>query len=95
MILYPHLILLHQITAAEVPQAQVSTKISPFARIPLSVDLALHATPSLAMLADFFLFESKYKWKDVQVGAPITTAAFALWYGFWVEHCGKINGVCK
>jgi FAR-17a/AIG1-like protein len=89
VILYPQLIL---------PQSSNSAhpaEVSPLIRMPLWIDLALHATPSLSILADFFLFESKYQWKDVQVGAPITTAAFALWYSLWVEHCGKINGVCK
>jgi len=74
-------------------QAPHATEMSPLIRIPLSLDLALHATPALSILADFFLFESKYQQKDVQVGAPITAAAFTLWYGVWVEHCGKINGV--
>ena len=90
VILYPQLIL---------PQASASAhpaEISPpLVRLPLWVDLALHAMPSLSILADFFLFESKYQWKDVHVGAPITTATFALWYSLWVEHCGKRNGVCK
>jgi len=98
LISFPQLILPVKDTAAGVPEGPISARspeISPFARIPLSVDLALHATPSISILADFFLFESKYQWKDVQVGAPLTTAAFALWYGLWVEHCGKINGACK
>jgi hypothetical protein len=94
VILCPQLIL--QLAAAEVPQTPTrSAEISFFVRIPLPVDLALHATPSLSILADFFLFESKYQRKDIQVGAPITTAAFGLWYGFGGEHCGKINGVCE
>ena len=84
MILCPRLII----------QAPHESEISPFF-IPLSIDLALHATPALSILADFFLFESKYQPEDVQVGAPITAAAFTLWYGVWVEHCGKMNGVCK
>lgn len=90
VILFPRLILQ---PAAAVSQSSVTAP--PLMRVPLSVDLALHATPSLSILADFFLFESKYQWKDVQVGAPITTAVFALWYSLWVERCGKINGVCK
>ena len=94
VILHPQLILQVDHNAAEIPVSG-SPETSPLFRMPLSVDLALHATPPLSMLADFFLFESKYQWKDVQLGAPLTTAAFALWYGFWVEHCGKINGVCK
>jgi hypothetical protein len=96
MILFPQLIL--PPAAADVPQTPVSGRsatIPPLVRIPLSVDLALHATPALSILMDFFLFESKYQRKDVQVGAPITTAVFALWYSFWVEHCGKMNSACK
>ena len=89
MILFPKLILPTASDSAN------STEITPLVRLPLWIDLALHAIPALSILADFFLFELKYQSKDVQVGAPITAAAFALWYGFWVEHCGKINGVCK
>lgn len=95
VIFFPQLILQ---PVAAVSQTLVSAhpaEISPLFRIPLSLDLALHATPALSILADFFLFESKYQRKDVQVGAPMTVTAFALWYGLWVEHCGKINGVCK
>jgi hypothetical protein len=95
VILFPRLILQ---PAAAVSQSSVTAhpaEIPPLMHIPLLVDLALHATPSLSILADFFLFESKYQWKDVQVGAPITTAVFALWYSLWVEHCAEINGVCK
>ncbi|KAF8797924.1 hypothetical protein BYT27DRAFT_7123766 [Phlegmacium glaucopus] len=95
LILSPQLILQVKETAAGAPEVPLSahSEISPFTRIPLPVDLALHAMPAISILADFFLFESKYQWKDVQVGAPVTTAAFALWYGLWVEHCGKRNGV--
>ena len=89
MILFPHLILPPASDSAN------ATEIPPFVRIPLWIDLSLHATPALSILVDFFFFESKYRWKDVQVGAPMTTAAFALWYSLWVEHCGKINGACK
>jgi hypothetical protein len=94
LIYWPLVILSPQLILPPASDSANTAEISPF-RMPLWIDLALHATPALSILADFFLFESKYQWKDVQVGAPITTAAFALWYGLWVEHCGKINGVCK
>jgi len=87
MILFPQLILPPASDSANAPE------IPSFVRIPLWIDLSLHATPALSILVDFFFFESKYRWKDVQVGAPITTVAFGLGYSLWVEHCGKINGV--
>lgn len=63
-------------------------------RIPLWIDLALHAMPALALVVDFMLFEVKYSRKAVVLNAPIATSLFAVWYSCWVEHCAKINGTC-
>lgn len=93
--LFPHLILQLQVTGAETTQPTRLPEIPSLVHVPLLVDLALHVSPALSILADFFLFETKYRSKDVQVGASITVAVFALWYGLWVEYCGKVNGVCK
>ncbi|KAF8969985.1 FAR-17a/AIG1-like protein [Flammula alnicola] len=60
-------------------------------RLPLSVDLSLHAAPAVSLMLDFFLFEAKYNKRDVRVAAPIAVVAFALWYCIWVEYCGKMN----
>ena len=95
LIYWPLVILFPQLILLPAPNSANPTEKPILFHIPLRIDLALHATPALSILADFFFFESKYQSKDVQVGAPIITAAFALWYSLWVEHCGKINGVCK
>ena len=95
LVYWPLVILFPQLILPRAWDSANSAEIPPLVRIPLWIDLALHATPALSILVDFFLFESKYQWKDVQVGAPIATAAYALCYSLWVEHCGKINGVCK
>ncbi|KAK7467042.1 hypothetical protein VKT23_004104 [Stygiomarasmius scandens] len=64
-----------------------------FMRIPLSVDLALHAVPALSLLADFLFFEKKYSQKQATYGAPLVASLFTLWYSWWVERCGSINDV--
>jgi hypothetical protein len=63
-------------------------------RIPLSVDLALHAVPALSLLADFMIFEKKYSRNQVTYGAPLVAATFTVWYAWWVERCASFNGVC-
>lgn len=95
LIYWPLVILSPQLILLPASDSANPVEIPPLIRIPLWIDLALHVTPALSILADFFFFESKYQKRDVQVGAPIITAAFALWYCLWVEQCGKINGVCK
>ncbi|KAF8902026.1 FAR-17a/AIG1-like protein [Gymnopilus junonius] len=60
-------------------------------RIPLSLDLALHACPASFLLLDFFLFEKKYSKRYVNVAGPLSIVCFSIWYGLWVEYCGKKN----
>lgn len=60
-------------------------------RIPLSIDLALHAVPCISLLIDFFFFEKKYNKQEVKVGAPTAAFVFSLWYTLWVEHCARMN----
>ncbi|KAF4614547.1 hypothetical protein D9613_002984 [Agrocybe pediades] len=62
---------------------------APF-RIPLSMDLALHAVPCISLILDFSFFEKKYTKYEVKL-APIVAVVFSLWYTLWVEHCGKMN----
>lgn len=57
---------------------------------PLSVDLAIHACPVLALLTDFLLFETTYD-RKAMANAPYVISLFAVWYGTWVEHCAKNN----
>ncbi|THU92181.1 hypothetical protein K435DRAFT_967786 [Dendrothele bispora CBS 962.96] len=70
-----------------------SSELPKLIRIPLTVDLALHAVPALSLLADFMLFETKYSRKQAVFGATLVASSFTLWYSWWVERCGRINGV--
>lgn len=64
-------------------------------RIPLEVDLALHAAPGIALFLDFFLFEKRYSKKQALYGAPTISILSTLWYSSWVEYFAKFNGRCK
>ncbi|KDR81504.1 hypothetical protein GALMADRAFT_239488 [Galerina marginata CBS 339.88] len=72
-------------------QSSLSTLSADLFRIPLSIDLALHAAPCLFLLFDFFFFEVKYSKNEVNFGAPVAAIVFSVWYSLWVEHCGKKN----
>lgn len=63
-------------------------------RIPLGVDLALHAAPGIALVLDFFLFETKYTRHQVTRVAPLSAVLFGFWYVSWVEYCAIHNGRC-
>lgn len=62
--------------------------------IPLRIDLALHAVPCLALLADFMIFERRYGRKAMIYVAPALTLLCTVWYGWWVELCASKNGTC-
>ncbi|KAJ7740719.1 FAR-17a/AIG1-like protein [Mycena maculata] len=59
--------------------------------LPLRIDLALHAVPCLALLADFMIFEHRYGRKAILYAAPAITLICTLWYASWVEHCATKN----
>jgi len=61
-------------------------------RIPLPLDLALHAAPAISMFLDFTLFEKRYSKKQAFFGGiPLCTVA-AIGYATWVEYCASFNG---
>ena len=64
-------------------------------RIPVDMDVALHAVPAISLLLDFFLLERKYSRKTAVFGGFIVAAASGLWYAWWVEECAKYNGICE
>jgi len=64
---------------------------SRLARIPLHLDLALHAVPGISMALDFFLFEKKYTWQQVYGQAPLILVLFLFWYGGLTEYLGYLN----
>jgi len=60
-------------------------------RLPLFIDLALHASPASALLVDFLIFDTKYEERELKYRVPFAAIVFAVWYGLWVEHCAKNN----
>jgi hypothetical protein len=64
-------------------------------RIPLEVDLALHAAPGITLFLDFFLFEKRYSKKQALYGAPVVAISAGVWYVSWVEYFATYNGACK
>jgi len=73
-----------------IPHSGPDNSVPLLSRLPLSADLALHASPVLALLMDFILFETKYS-RNTLVNAPFVISIFAIWYSSWVEHCAKGN----
>ncbi|KAF8912678.1 FAR-17a/AIG1-like protein [Mucidula mucida] len=89
MMFLPYAIL--RAEAAGNSEPTFSNQMIKLARIPLSVDLALHAVPAASLLLDFIIFEKKYS-KSAQSYAMPLVGACALFYSSWAEYCGSING---
>ncbi|KAI0810924.1 FAR-17a/AIG1-like protein [Irpex lacteus] len=70
-----------------------SSSVPDLIRIPLSLDLSLHAAPGVALILDFFLFEEKFGKRTARVGGAAVAALAAVWYGSWVEYCASYNGI--
>ncbi|KAL7409267.1 FAR-17a/AIG1-like protein [Mrakia frigida] len=60
-------------------------------RIPLSMDLALHAVPAVILLLEFFGWEKAYRGWRGSWGAAAVAAFAAVAYGTWSERCGARN----
>ena len=65
-----------------------------FVRVPMYLDLALHAVPGTVLLVDCFLFERKYPKKHARYGGALVAIIAGAWYAWWVEHCAAHNGIC-
>lgn len=63
-------------------------------RVPLAIDLALHASPIVALVTEFYLFQTPFASRDVTYIAPIFLALSGMGYALWAEHCAKHNGQC-
>ncbi|KZT68198.1 hypothetical protein DAEQUDRAFT_751434 [Daedalea quercina L-15889] len=61
-------------------------------RIPLKIDLALHAVPAISLLAEFFFVERKYSRGQAVYGGILMTALACSSYAPWIEYCAKSNG---
>jgi hypothetical protein len=64
-------------------------------RIPVAMDLALHAIPALSLLLDFYIFETKFSSYEVNRRATVIAATWCVWYSAWVEYCASYNGHCE
>ena len=64
-------------------------------RIPLKVDLALHALPAISLLIDFFFIERKYSRRQAVWGGIAMTVLACSAYAPWIEYCATFNGSCK
>lgn len=62
-------------------------------RVPIKLDLALHAVPGTALIMDFFLFEVKYSKKTARYGGALVALLATVWYSCWVEYCASHNGI--
>ncbi|KAL1686907.1 FAR-17a/AIG1-like protein [Schizophyllum commune] len=69
-----------------------SSEMLALMRIPLNMDLALHAVPAVTLLIDFLVFERKYSAGAVRYGAPLAVVLSTVGYGSWAEHCAKYTG---
>ncbi|RXW18876.1 hypothetical protein EST38_g6977 [Candolleomyces aberdarensis] len=92
LLLFPKLIVVQDFSQPGSPSSS-SEAPKPF-YLPLSIDLALHACPAIALMVDFFAFESKYTASEVKYAVPAIVACYCVFYGSWVEYCAtKNNGI--
>ncbi|KAL5511650.1 hypothetical protein ACEPAH_4867 [Sanghuangporus vaninii] len=92
IVFFPHLIVPPAPEKGESATPSFAQYPDSRARIPLSLDLALHLTPALTLLVDFFLFEKSYGRAEAAWGATAVSALFGVWYASWVEYCASFNG---
>ncbi|EKM55482.1 uncharacterized protein PHACADRAFT_256130 [Phanerochaete carnosa HHB-10118-sp] len=88
----PHLIL----RASEKEEWQPATATSDLPgllRVPIKLDLALHAIPGTALIFDFFLFEVKYAKNTARYGGAVIATLAGIWYSCWVEYCASYNKI--
>ncbi|KAH7923523.1 hypothetical protein BV22DRAFT_578216 [Leucogyrophana mollusca] len=90
LLFFPNLILQKEILENEPSSAPAVPNL---VRIPLEVDLSLHAVPFMSMVADFMLFEQKYTKKQARYGAPLLVLLYGIWYASCVEYCATFNGM--
>jgi hypothetical protein len=64
-------------------------------RLPLFLDLTLHASPVLALLVDFLFLERRYSQRALTTTAPSIAILYGVGYSCFVEYCASFNGHCK
>ncbi|WVW83274.1 hypothetical protein I302_105293 [Kwoniella bestiolae CBS 10118] len=92
ILLKPELMLPPNPVLASSSEPSSSGAEDPLFRIPLLMDLSMHALPAVALIIDFFFLERKYKPPASTFGALALAATFGTAYSLWVEHCASING---
>ncbi|KAJ4000110.1 FAR-17a/AIG1-like protein [Lentinula boryana] len=90
-IYWPLLLLATQLILQSDGEPSSSSEASQLVRIPLHLDLALHAVPAITLLADFLLFERKYSRAELLYGAPTVSILYTIFYAWWVERCASFN----
>jgi hypothetical protein len=92
ILVYPQLILIKDPLYSA---SSSSSEAPPLVRVPLLIDLSLHATPALTLLADFAFFEKRYSKNATSYGAPFAVALATIGYATFVEYCAAFNGTCE
>ncbi|KIJ16788.1 hypothetical protein PAXINDRAFT_74533, partial [Paxillus involutus ATCC 200175] len=90
VLFFPTLILRPELPKASEPTS--SSAAPKLMIIPFKTDLALHATPLLTLLFDFFVFERKFTKAQISKGAPAVVLVYGIWYASLVEYCATFNG---
>ncbi|KAK7693643.1 hypothetical protein QCA50_003212 [Cerrena zonata] len=91
LLAFPELILRPEGSTGSEPSSSEAAP-EPY-RIPLQIDLALHAAPAISLFADFLLFEKKYSDKQAKIGGFVVAALSGIGYSWWAEYCAKHNGI--
>ncbi|OAX43566.1 hypothetical protein K503DRAFT_680938 [Rhizopogon vinicolor AM-OR11-026] len=89
VLLFPSVILQHT------SGSSVSPDVPGLLYIPFQLDLCIHITPVVTLLADFLFFEKKYTKKQVRIGAPLAVLTSGACYASWVEYCATYNETCE
>ncbi|QRW00400.1 FAR-17a/AIG1-like protein [Ceratobasidium sp. AG-Ba] len=92
MLGFPHLILPPAEVTGEPTEPSSSSEAPKFYRIPLKMDMALHAAPAISLVLDFYLLERKYTTRQLKRTAPLLAIVTAISYSLWAEYCASING---
>ncbi|KAK4687737.1 hypothetical protein P7C73_g2395, partial [Tremellales sp. Uapishka_1] len=74
------------------PSTEPSAESDGLFRIPLWMDLSMHAVPAIALVIDFFAIEPKFLPPVSNQYAPVLALSWGAIYSTWVEHCASING---
>ena len=63
--------------------------------MPLPADLALHASPIVSLIVDFYFFEKRYPTEEAVYEGAMICAIAGIAYCSWVEWLAAHNGSCK